>query len=453
MNIQNKQFYDALLALTKVILDAVSRQAKLNLYMSSESVWCRQNDNSYIKQQVNRPGWSVLLHKAGDEYTKTKEYENFIEAIRLDDEISRQVDTLVGAPFSRSRMEARNYAVRPAHAFLTDNSVEKFNKDIFDRFYLEMEKDIFSDEIEAENLTPLCGFKMECVELSLTDSICIVKLSEKDIIDFFNLGIKLGSSIGDYDYVRDVHQYAIKRSYKLPKILGEQGKPVDDSEDYNLLRNKNEQSIIDAFRIFKKGKLYPITTISRGKGFFSMGTSFTFENPVKNFMKDKYSLSNAETEEFKSFWKEKSEANLPERNFLSVAIRRFSQANERDNVEDEIIDLMISAEALFLSSGGSFMGELKYRLSHRAAMYIESDVKQQKHIFNFMQKAYEVRSSIVHGSDPKLPKRSDGTKYATLKDFCDDIEQYLRISIKKAISSDNISKGIDWNSIIFPENG
>lgn len=452
MNIQNKQFYDASIALTKVILEVMSRAVATTLYIDSESVWHKQDDNSYVKQQINRPLWSIILHRAEEEFARTKEYGDFLEAIKSDERISRHIDTLVGTSFSRHRMEARNFAIRPAYEFLTDNGVKEFNKDNFDHFYIEMEKDILSEEIEYESLTPLCGFKMVGTELPLDDVTSIIRLSEKDVLYFFNMGIKLGSSIGSYEHVHSAHEYAIKTSYKCPKILGEAKKP-DIDEVSKLQNNKIEQSIIDAFRIFKKGRLYPITTIRRGKGFFAMGTSYSFEKPAKHFMNNKYLLSIDEAKEFASFWKEKTRANLPEKNFLSVAIRRFSQANERDNIEDEIIDLMIAAEALFLSSGGSFTGELKYRLSHRAAMYIENEVKQQKYVFNFMQKAYDVRSSIVHGSDPKLPKKPDNTQYESLKDFCDDIEQYLRISIKKAISSDEVTKEIDWNSIIFSENG
>ncbi|MBI5049018.1 MAG: hypothetical protein HZB54_08755 [Deltaproteobacteria bacterium] len=172
-------------------------------------------------------------------------------------------------------------------------------------------------------------------------------------------------------------------------------------------------------------------------------------------MNNKYRLLKSEIDEFKSFWSEKSTAKLPEKNFLSVGIRRFSQSNERDNIEDRIIDLMISAEAIFLSSGGSFQGELKYRLSHRASMFIGTDVELQRYVFDFMQKAYDVRSSIVHGSNPKLPNKMDGSAY-TLEEFCGDIERYLRISIKKAIGQAAIvedkSNAINWISIIFPSN-
>lgn len=449
MNVQNKQFYDASKALTKVILETLARQEAPNSYLLSENVWRKQGDISYIKQQINRPVWSMILHKAENEFTKTKEYDDFLEAINSDDKISRHIDTQVGTRLGSFRMEAKNFAILPAYEFLTDDGVKAFNRDSFDHFFFGMEKDILSDEVEYEGLTPLCGLKMDDTELPLDAGTSIIRLGEKDILDFFNFGIKLGSSMGGYDHVHDVHEYAIKTSYKLPKTIGGQPKLID--EDDKFLNNKIEQSIIDAFRIFKKGKLYPITTMKRGKGIFAMGTSYSFEKPVGHFMENKYMLSSDEAKEFSSFWKEKSGANLPEKNFISVAIRRFSQANERDNDEDKIIDLMISAEALFLSSSGSFSGELKYRLSHRAAMYIENEVKRQKYVFNFMQKAYDVRSSIVHGSDPTLPKKADDTQYESLKDFCDDIEQYLRISIKKVISSDQVSKSIDWNSIIFSE--
>ena len=452
MNIQNKQFYDASVALTKVILEVMSHQVATNLYIDSESVWRKQGDGSYIKQQVNRPLWSVMLHRAEKEFIDTKEYKSFIEVIKADDRISPHLDTLVGTRFGAFRMEARNFAIRPASEFLNDDSIKKFNRDIFDRFFLGMEEDILSDEIEFENLTPLCGFKMEDTELFLDDDVSIIKLSEKDVLDFFNLGIKLGSSMGGRDHVHGVHEYAIKTTYKLPKILGDREKLADDEDD-KYQSNKTEQSVIDSLRIFKKGELYPITTIRRGKSFFSIGTSFSFEKPVKHFMNSKYLLKSDETKEFVTFNREKNETNLPEKNFLSVAIRRFSQANERDNVEDEIIDLMISAEALFLSSSGSVSGELQYRLSHRAAMYIEKEVKLQKYVFNFMQEAYKVRSKIVHGSEPKLPQKADKSKYESLGDFCNDLDQYLRISIKKAMSSEGISKKIDWDSIIFPENG
>jgi hypothetical protein len=100
----------------------------------------------------------------------------------------------------------------------------------------------------------------------------------------------------------------------------------------------------------------------------------------------------------------------------------------------------------------SSQGELKYRLSHRAAMFIGESSKEQRYIFGFMGKAYDVRSAIVHGSTPKLPKKMDNSDY-TLEEFCCDIEKHLRISIKKTMTqmSRTENNTIDWIAVIFPD--
>lgn len=455
ISIKNEKLYDTLSSLTKVVLDILSRRDQDDLVVTTESVWEKQKDDSYVKHQIKRPFWSIMLHKANDEITKTNEYLDFIKVVSADEIISPQLDTLVGTCFGSHRLEADNIAMWPAFEFLTDQGIDEFDISNFNSVYSKIESALYSKEIDFENITPLCGFEMDDSEISLTENISIVKLSEKEILEFFRLGIKLGSSMGDFDLVHSVHQYAIKTSYKLPKIIGKQDLSIRDIEQNEFFNNKNERAVIDALRIYKEGKLYPITTTRRGKSILSTGVSFSFETPVKHFMKNKYSLLKNEIDEFKSFWSVISKAELPEKNFISVGIRRFSQSNERDNIEDRIIDIMISAEAIFLSSGGSFQGELKYRLSHRAAMFIETDVERQKYVFDFMQKAYDVRSSIVHGSNPKLPKKMDGSTY-TLEEFCEDIERYLRVSIKKAISKaaavNDKSNAIDWKSTIFPSN-
>ncbi len=184
-----------------------------------------------------------------------------------------------------------------------------------------------------------------------------------------------------------------------------------------------------------------------------MGVTYNYGTPSKSFMIKKFQLVEDEKDKFFDFWKVYQGTNIPEKHFLSVGIRRFSQANERESIEDKIIDFLISAEAIFLSSGGSFQGELKYRLSHRAAMFIEDEIEKQRKIFQFMQKAYDVRSAIVHGATPKLPKKEDGTPYS-LDEFCMDLEAYIRFSLNKTIklasTAVSPSKILEWDTIIFP---
>ncbi len=455
LNIQNKELYDALSSLTKVILDIISNKIQKNLVITTKSIWKKQNDDSYVKHRSEHPLWSTVLHKANDEIFATQEYKNFLNVIRTDDIISTQLDTLVGTCVGAQRIEAANIAFRPVYEFLTGKEILDFNLSKFNTTYLQIENFLYTKEIEFEKITPLCGFSMEDLKILLCYNISIVKLTEEEILEFFRLGIKLGTIMGNDEFVHGIHKYAIKISYELPKIIYERNNHDNVNKPNEFVSNQHEQNVINALRIFKEGKLYPISTINREKSIFLSGVSFSFEKPVKHFMENKYQLLANEVGEFKEFWERKCKAHMPEKHFLSVAIRRFSQSNERDSIEDRIIDLMICAEAVFLSSDRSNQGELRYRLAHRAAMFIETDVESQRFIFDFMQKAYDVRSSIVHGATPKLPNKKDSSTYS-IEDFCMDIERYLRMSIKKAITESVATKNkeivMDWKSIIFPLN-
>ncbi|MEZ0150396.1 MAG: hypothetical protein AB9Q19_13950 [Candidatus Reddybacter sp.] len=451
---KNEKLYDALLSLTKVTLVIVSDRISTELVVTTENIWEKQNDNSYVKRQIQKPLWVIVLHKAQAEIKAKQEHIDLISILESDETISNQIDTLVGTCMGSFRIEANNITSWPVYEFLSDQGIIPFSISIFNKIYSKIENALYSEEIEYENITPLCGFNSHLPDISLDENISIVKLSEEEVIEILRLGINLGTSMGNTDFVHGLHQYALKIKYNLKKIIGDRDRDTDEIEDNVYFNGTYETSIIDALRIYKEGKLYPITTIRRSKNPLSIGTSFSFETPVKHFMNNKFVLTKEESEEFKDFWAARKQTKLPDKNFLSVGIRRFSQSNERNNIEDRIIDLMIAAESIFLSSGGSFQGELKYRLSHRAAMFIEEDTEKQRYVFGFMQKAYDVRSAIVHGSTPKLPKKIDETEY-TLEEFCDDIEKYLRISIKKTmtqvIKSEDKANIIDWKAVIFPE--
>ncbi len=454
INVKNERLYDALLSLTKLTLDIVSRRIKSELVVSTESVWEKQSPDTYIKRQAQKPLWAIILHKANKEIIATQQYTDLISILKSDETISPQLDTLVGTCLDARRLEANNIATWPVYEFFTDQGITPFSFSTFNKIYSEIEKALYTDEIEYESITPLCGYSSDETNISLDGNISIVKLSENEIIEILRLGINLGTSMGNMDFIHGIHQYALKIKYRFKKIVGEKNRDSNEVENNPYINGAYATAIVDALRIFKEGKLYPITTIRRSKSILSTGTSFSFENPVRHFMEKKYVLTKNESNEFRSFWSAQKETELSDKNFLSVGIRRFSQSNERNNIEDRIIDIMIAAESIFLSSGGSFQGELKYRLSHRAAMFIENDVKKQRYVFDFMQKAYDVRSSIVHGSAPKLPKKMDDSEY-TLEEFCNDIEKYLRISIKKIMNQvirvEDKTNIIDWKSVIFPE--
>ena len=79
--------------------------------------------------------------------------------------------------------------------------------------------------------------------------------------------------------------------------------------------------------------------------FFASQSDGAFDNAA---WPNNYELTGHEPEEFSLFWKRL--ANARKTPFLDAAIRRFAFAGERRRAEDRIVDLIISAETLFLAT-------------------------------------------------------------------------------------------------------
>lgn len=126
--------------------------------------------------------------------------------------------------------------------------------------------------------------------------------------------------------------------------------------------------------------------------------------------------------------------NLPE--FLRVPIDRLNNAFFKDP-KDKLIDYMIAFEALF--SEGS--GDLRYKISLRAARYLGRTPEERSKLFELFKLAYDVRSDIVHGrgkirkeSKNKLRERYGSNDESTLiEKLAKDIEDLLRKTILKCL--------------------
>ena len=452
---RNQNLYDALRAFTLKAMQVISssKEIPIKIPIISESGWNKQSDRAYLRVHKQLPLWAIIVDKCEKKLFALPEYEKCVEVIKCDELLYSQTNTLIGTCMGSWRIETNNVITAITRKLLAEKNSFIFEPEIFESEYLRIENAFYENEIEFERLTPLYGFTSTTFPIQLNNNISIVKLTELEITTLLKVGIKLGIEIG-MDFIHDIAQFAIRIQYKLPKVIGDKRIEKDERLRQAPFITANwEQKIVDSLRVYKHGTVYALGTATISSNFFNMMTTFTYGMPPINFIKNNYKLDQDEVQGFKEFWHSKNNLSISEKHFLTIAIGRFSQANDRIQVEDKIIDLFICSEALFLSSGGSFHGELKYRLSHRAAMFIEGDVDSKKRAFKFMRDAYNVRSDIVHGKSPKLPKKADGSKYS-LEEFAKDAEEYLRRALKKAImlpqDPDSPKFSIDWESVIFP---
>jgi len=451
---KNKSLYELLKILTTKALDTLVSIWETNPHYVREFDWFKQDDGSFFRQEYVRPFWSISLQsEVRESLTISDEYISFLETIQQDELLNKQANSLVGIATFQTLFDPYTLVLELTNQFLTDEAILLLDDDIFNTRYIEIEDDLYSETICTERLSPLFGFTSKLDNIVLDDDISIVKLSDKEIKFMLKAGMRLGKYYSLEDFPIYPYEHAIKITESQPKII----KSQENSEDLgfkNLTVPADTVSkVIDILRLLRSGKLYPLGTVSFNRSVFLLGTSFTHISPPENYLRNSYHLSKEDINPLISLWNSFKTISLPSNHYLSLAIRRFSQANERNNIEDKIIDYFICAEALFLSSDiENVQGELNYRLSHRSAMFIESVSSKQIATAEFMRKAYGVRSNIVHGSKIKLPNKSNGSKYS-LNELSEELESILRLSIQKMVHIFESSKTntVNWNEIIFPK--
>lgn len=108
-----------------------------------------------------------------------------------------------------------------------------------------------------------------------------------------------------------------------------------------------------------------------------------------------------------------------------LAIRYFSRMYEDRSYEEELVDCMISFEALAFK-GESGPREKRTPLALAISMLIGRNAKEREKIKGTLKKAYTVRNYIVHGkylreSEPEIAR------------LCWETEDYLRRSIRRLL--------------------
>jgi hypothetical protein len=200
--------------------------------------------------------------------------------------------------------------------------------------------------------------------------------------------------------------------------------------------NTEFDHIVTSLRLWKKGDVGYDTTYyllkwnSRG-GAIDGSTSIFFGDPP-------VVLKLAEVEEFKNFYKIIRDARNSDYKFLNMAINRFNYAYERKRQEDKLIDYMVAFEALFMKE----TQELRHRLSVRIAKFLKGKYDERKELSSKFKKIYDIRSKIVHGNTIN-PKNLEKLEVESLNELISEVEEQLRVSIKKIINL--IDQDVNYN--------
>ena len=249
---------------------------------------------------------------------------------------------------------------------------------------------------------------------------------------------------------------AVRVHYPLEKRIGDREQtPIEPWLEIVTRANETAMEVLHVLRLFKEGQV-SVPGLLQFSSQWPMegGTGYQYMNPGPMPWFNKYDLTRREGEEFCAFWKQTR--SVMNRGAIANAVRRFSYASDRDRDDDSLVDLMIAAESLFLSDAGAPQerGELRYRLALRAAFFIDAPDSPRLAVFKHMKRAYDARSSIVHGGGEignDLLKSLKDTPLS-MKEFVQVTRNLVRIAIKKRIevAAAKGNSAVDWDTLIIP---
>ncbi|MGD8191171.1 hypothetical protein ACQCN2_14425 [Brevibacillus ginsengisoli] len=151
-------------------------------------------------------------------------------------------------------------------------------------------------------------------------------------------------------------------------------KVTEDRELFEGIENKLNLSSSSGvcsipYIIIIEGQKYGITYLKRSV----KGKKFTFEGETRAIFEKLLS---------------------GEGSFPKLAYRRYLLSLEKGSPEDQLLDMWIALESLFVPDGKK--GEITYKVRLRMAYFFTSDYQEREWLSEFIKASYNHRSEIVH---------------------------------------------------------
>jgi hypothetical protein len=388
------------------------------------------------------------------------EYQRCLEVLLADPRITGQLDVLMGTSSRSSRAPTAEGLMTRLLDLSMPHGGSKFDPEYFEREYAIFEEAFYGNYILYDVVAPLENL-LAHGSVNLPGDFEISPVTNDDIAPYYTYNDRLErhESMGS--------PVAVRTKFRLPKVVKSDSElnlegldpetiekahaemlrkdEVDREKQARL--NERIEEIVNALRIFGAESVFHVGIIHRASKWF--GSDNIFPNPVQVSVRFTTRGEEGWLSSFGRFWAGLQSERVKDRKFLGLATRRLGYAHERHRVEDKLLDLLIAAEALFLSGS---MGELQYRLAQRAGFFLSNDPATRRKIYWHMLAAYKVRSKVVHGEEARPPKREDGTE-VDLEEFVETTKVYLRITLRKmvdlALLSESRDELVDWETLIL----
>jgi hypothetical protein len=310
-------------------------------------------------------------------------------------------------------------------------------------------------------LAPLADVTVARPPIELAEGVVIDELTSEEI----GAALAFGSwTVSDFEQpaafslgpptVLIAPTFAVRTSYSAPVVVGggtheEVQATITAQEAAALVA----QDVLLALRLFKPGRaaLRGVVQAIQRPGLQAASAS-RLPN-ARSGRAEPYLVGPDDATKVAELYRDMVSAR--ENAVIDAAVRRFGYAADRTRADDEIVDLVIAAESILLSEIGRprERGELRFRLSTRAAAFTDGANEHRRAVARFMRKAYDVRSGVVHGGElAEGDLRGLTGAPVPVNEFAADLEAVVRDGLQKAVRLQASGDGFPpvWDDLLFP---
>jgi Apea-like HEPN len=313
-----------------------------------------------------------------------------------------------------------------------------------------------ADRIAYKTIAPLPYLVVPIFPLRLNEELVLDRLSEDEVNRCYHVGV-LRHHFSGFPFVDGEWAVGIRRTTFTPKLIRQEDEPLSPPEagDEGSFGERPPyrgdliiEDVISALRLFKRTQI-------RAAGLAiwtdAPGLAGATQSQVLGRWPygGRFELSESEVPQILKLWHLLEEGGAARFKF---PIRRFNLSFERGLLDERIVDLIIAAESLLLSDlGPRDRGELKFRLTLRAAKFFEHPSYSEHEVYQVMRRAYDARSAVVHGGRSPEDIRLPDNPSADLRTFIEAIEDLVRLGLRKALSMKQDGKKLReaeyWNTL------
>jgi len=450
MSISNQKLYEALKLYVEKSVDLLADLCKHAQPVNFESLeWSETQVGLFSLKQRQQLSWKPCIVEHLEVLHAASEYADLVVTLQNDPVVGPQVDTLVGTPYSRTRLDLHMLTDSFIGAVVDKAGEFRFDEGSLRDAYEFAEAALYKQTVDVLTVAPLPNLGSAAHAIKLDVSASIEAMTDWEVTRAISAGF-FPHHPAVFEIVEVPSRCAVRHRQTVPKVWGDA--PSPPAQGYHSSAHEAVTRAISAIRIIKGADVF-------SPGYFTYsdhwlmrgGISSTLPTRAMPFRPSIYGLSQPEVNDLSSVSSELGSENVTRHGPLNNAIRRYEYAGERQRPEDRIIDLMIAAESLFLHDSRGDRGELRYRLAVRAAFFLGSSPPSRRQVFDLMTHAYQIRSKVAHGDPPTTVRL--GEKTLSLHDFTLQVEGTIRLALRKMIHTAVDSKGekslVDWEALIL----